>query len=116
MAYLSYRRKLLIVIAAFVVAADAGVVLLAVILIVLPQIARQCSSGIGTVVSGLSETAVFLVPILCGTLGVVLMLHLLNRPKALPTGRMSLPHAAACVRRTTRRANNFIPLRACHRS
>jgi hypothetical protein len=72
------------VIAAFVVAADAGVVLLAVtsILVVLPQIARQRSSGIGTVASGLSETAVFLVPILCGTLGVVLMLHRLNRPKA----------------------------------
>jgi hypothetical protein len=77
-------RKLLIAVAAFVLAAVCGVILLAVtsILFTLPQIARLHSQGIGAVAGGLSATAVFLVPILSGVLGVILTLHRMNSPKA----------------------------------
>jgi len=76
-------RKFLIAAAAFLVSTVAGVILLAVgsILVMLPQIAQQRTSGIGAVAGGISGIAAFLVPLLCGVLGTVLALRRMNRPR-----------------------------------
>jgi hypothetical protein len=79
-------RKPLVLTLAFIVSMVLGTVLLLLITVGIGfiQIAIQQRnySGIGAVAGGISEAMVFLVPLLCGIIGVLITLRRLDRRKS----------------------------------
>jgi hypothetical protein len=78
-------RKVLIAVAAFLLSAMLGMLLMVVgeLLVILPGIAAQKTSGISAVAGGVSTLMGLLVPILCGVLGTVIVLRRLNRRQSV---------------------------------
>jgi hypothetical protein len=76
-------RKVLIATIAFVVSAIVGVILSLLIAMVISYlwitVYQRNHSGIGAVAGGISETAVMLVPILWGIIGMLIVLHRIER-------------------------------------
>jgi hypothetical protein len=76
-------RKTLIAAVAFITSAILGCVLLLLIAMAIGYVwvtlYQHNHSGIGAVAGGLSETAVIAVPILCGIIGTLIVLHRIER-------------------------------------
>jgi len=76
-------RKPLIAAVAFIASAILGPVLLLIIVMLIGYVwmalSQHNQSGIGAVAGGISEAAVLLVPILCGVIGTLIVLHRLDR-------------------------------------
>jgi hypothetical protein len=79
-------RKALIVIAAFVAAAIVGVILTLLMGMVagtLQTLSMRDHSGLGAVAGGISEIAVMMVPVLCGVIGMFIVLPRFERKSLL---------------------------------
>ena len=72
-------RKPLIAAVAFIASAILGPVLLLIIVMLIGYvwmaISQHNQSGLGAIAGGISEAAVLLVPILCGIIGTLIVLH-----------------------------------------
>jgi hypothetical protein len=88
-------RKFLIAIAAFLASAIFGTLFLLIVLMAISYLwivfSQRNHSGIGAVVGGISEAAVLLVPMLCGVIGTLIVLHRLDRREPQPPSLPSPP-------------------------
>jgi hypothetical protein len=79
-------HKSLIAIAAFIVSAILGSVLLLAITIAVDYIKiatyQRNHPGIGAVTGGIAQTAVIVTPILCGIVGTLIALHRIERRRS----------------------------------
>ena len=79
-------RKSLIAIAAFIVSAILGSMLLLGITVAVGYIKiaayQRDHPGIGAVTGGIAQTAVIATPLLCGIIGTLIVLHLIEREQS----------------------------------
>ena len=79
-------RKALIAIAAFITSAILGCIIILLIAMAVGYMwttVYQHHSGIAAVAGGISETAVIAVPILCGIIGTLIVLHRRERKSSI---------------------------------